>query len=196
MGSGSRRGVTAVTQWLPWGGITGGTISAGFPGLRTRRPGPDMKHRWIMAAALAAHGMAPMAQTIYESKDKAGTVFSDRRSVGSAVVSPYRRFVINRPSEQDTVHTHTGEFSVSASVSPPLRSSDRIRVLLDGNLVPNVYRGTNLRISESDWQSAATGTQGEHRIQLTIVDADGTLWIETAPVSFHVLRTGVGGARP
>ena len=25
-----------------------------------------MKHRWIVAAALAAHGMAPMAQTAYE----------------------------------------------------------------------------------------------------------------------------------
>ena len=155
-----------------------------------------MKHRWIVAAALAAHGMAPMAQTAYEWKNEAGPVFSDRRSVGTAVVSPYRRFVINRPSEQDTVRTQTGEFGVSASVSPPLRSSDRIRVLLDGNLVPNVYRGTNLRISESDWQSAATGTEGEHRIQLVIVDADGKLWIETAPVSFHVLRATVGGARP
>jgi hypothetical protein len=182
-----------------------------------------MKHRWIMATALAAHGMAPMAQTAYESKDAAGPVFSDRPSAGASALSPaapnilsppaatpkpapsssvsaavasrYRRFVINRPSEQDTVHTHTGEFGVSASVSPPLRSSDRILVLLDGNLVPNVYRGTNLRISESDWQSAATGTQGEHWIQLAIVDADGNRWIETAPVSFRVLRATTGGAR-
>ena len=153
-----------------------------------------MKHRWIMAAALAAQGMAPMAQTVHESNDQAGPAFSDRRSAGAA--SPYRRFVINRPSEQDTVHTSTGEFGVSASVSPPLRSSDRIRVLLDGNLVANVYRGTNLRISESDWRSAATDTEGEHRIQLSIVDADGKPWIETAPVRFHVLRTTVGGARP
>jgi hypothetical protein len=150
-----------------------------------------MKHRWIIAAALAAHGITPMAQTLYESKDKAGPVFSDRPSAGAAVAPPYRRFVINRPAEQATVHTHTGEFGVSASVSPPLRSSDRIRVVLDGNLVPNVYRSTNLRISESDWQSAATGTQGEHRIQLAIVDANGKPSIETAPVSFYVHRAAV-----
>jgi hypothetical protein len=176
-----------------------------------------MTHRWIIAAALAAYGIAPMAQTVYESKDGGGPMFSDRPFAGAvalsldrpnvvstpattpkvapasstAVTLPYRRFVINRPAEQNTVHTRTGEFGISASVSPPLRSSDRIRVLLDGKLLPSLHRGTNLRISESDWQSAAIGNQGEHQIQLAVVDADGKPWIETAPLSFFVQRAAV-----
>ena len=45
-----------------------------------------MKHRWMIAAALAAQAMAPLAQTVYESKDKAGPVFSDKPSPGAKPV--------------------------------------------------------------------------------------------------------------
>ncbi|MCU0921484.1 MAG: hypothetical protein MUF16_14320 [Burkholderiaceae bacterium] len=178
-----------------------------------------MTHRWILAAALAACTMAPLAQTVYESKDKAGPVFSDKPSAGAVpvevqpgnVVSPpvvkpaappapsaaptYRRLVITRPAEQDMVHSNTGEFGVSASLSPPLRPNDRVRVLLDGNLVPTVFRSTNLHLSRDDWQSAALGSNGEHTLQLAVVDADGKPWIESAPVRFYLRGTAVGGKR-
>jgi hypothetical protein len=181
----------------------------------------DMKPTWIIAAVLAAHAAAPMAQTVYESKDKAGPVFSDRPSSGAGpvelpppnVVSPpaaapkpaaaaasaaapsYRRLVITRPAEQDMVHSNTGEFSVSANLSPPLRPNDRVRVLLDGNLVPTVFRSTHLRLSMTDWQSAALGSNGEHTLQLAVVDADGKPWIESAPVRFYLRGAAVGGSR-
>jgi len=181
-----------------------------------------MKHRWIIAAAaLAAHGATPMAQTVYQSKDKSGPVFSDRPSAGASAVElaapnvvsvpaaapkpvptaattappPYRRLVIARPAEQDTVHSNTGEFGVSATLSPPLRSSDRVRVLLDGRLLPSQYRSTNLRISEADWLSAAAGDSGEHTLQLMVVDANGNPWIESAPVRFYLRHAAVGSAR-
>lgn len=180
-----------------------------------------MKHRWMMVAVLSAHAMAPMAQTVYESQDKSGVVFSDRPSAGASAVElqapnvvsapdptprpaaqpkatappSYRRLVIARPAEQATVHTNTGEFGISATASPPLRSSDRVRALLDGNLLPSLYRSTNLRISESDWRAAAVGNDGEHTLQLAIVDADGKPWIESAPVRFYVRHAAVGGAR-
>lgn len=179
-----------------------------------------MKHRWIVTAALAAHCAALMAQTVYESKDKAGPVFSDRPSSGATAVElaapnvvsvpatatkataapasaapPYRRFVITRPAAQDTVHSNTGEFGVSASLSPPLRTSDRVRVLLDGTLLSSQYRGTNLRISEADWQSAASGSNGEHTLQLLVVDAHGNAWIESAAVQFYLRHAAVGSAR-
>jgi len=179
-----------------------------------------MKHRWMIAAALAAQAMAPLAQTVYESKDKAGPVFSDKPSPGAKqvpldapnVVSPpaaapappapapaaapsYRRLVIARPAEQDMVHSNTGAFGISASLSPPLRPTDRVRVLLDGNLVPTVYRSTSLRISELDWQSAAIGSNGEHTLQLVVVDAEGAPLLQSAPVRFYLRGAAVGAAR-
>ena len=180
-----------------------------------------MKLSWILAAALAAHVASAWAQTVYESKDKAGPVFSDRPSTGavpvdlpppnvvsSPAVTPvpdapaasasaptYRRLVIQRPAEQDMVHSNNGAFGISAQLSPPLRPNDRIRVMIDGNLVPTVFRSTDLRISEQDWQAAAVGNNSEHTLQLAVVDANGKPWIESAPVRFYLRGVAVGGTR-
>jgi len=179
-----------------------------------------MTGHWLIAAALAAQATALFAQTVYESKDKAGPVFSDRPSSGATpielpppnVVSPppvakpappepaasapaYRRYVITRPAEQDMVHSNTGAFEIRASLSPPLRPSDRVRVLIDGNLVPTIYRSASPHITESDWRSAATGSDGEHTLQLAVVDADGVPRIESALVRFYLRGVAAGGGR-
>ncbi len=177
-----------------------------------------MTHCRILAALLVLHAAAP-AQTVYESKDKNGAVFSDRPSPGAVpvdatprnVVSPpavqpvappppaaapaYRRLVIVRPAAQDMVHSNTGAFDVSASLSPPLQPKDRVRVLIDGNLVPTVFRNTQLRISEQDWRATAVGADGEHTLQLAVVDADGKPWIESEPQRFYLRSAAVGGRR-
>jgi hypothetical protein len=178
-----------------------------------------MKHPWIVAALLAAHAALPLAQTVYESQDKAGPVFSDRPSNGAVpvelappnVVSPplpkpvtpaapsaaptYRRLIITRPADQDMVHSNTGAFGISANLSPPLRPNDRVRVLLDGNLVPTVFRSTSPHLSIEDWQSAAVGSNGEHTLQLAVVDGDGKPWIESPTVRFYLRGAAVGGTR-
>ena len=45
-----------------------------------------MTGHWLIAAALAAQATALFAQTVYESKDKAGPVFSDRPSSGATPI--------------------------------------------------------------------------------------------------------------
>jgi hypothetical protein len=178
-----------------------------------------MTHRWLFAAALAACAMSPSAQTVYESKDKAGPVFSDKPSPGAKplqleapnVVSPpaatpappqpaasapaYRRLVISRPANQDSVHSNDGAFGISAQLSPPLRPDDRVRVLIDGNLVPTVFRSTSPRITAADWQATALGGRGEHTLQLAVVDANGVPKIESPIISFYVHRAAVGARR-
>jgi hypothetical protein len=179
-----------------------------------------MSPRWIFVALLTASSAASLAQTVFETRDKAGPVFSDKPSPGAVavdvtpqnVVSPpqvappppppaasaapaYRRLVITRPADQDMVHSNTGAFGISASLSPPLRPNDRVRVLLDGNLVPTVFRSTSVRLTEADWQSAALGTGGEHTLQLAVVDADGRPWIQSDPVRFYLRGASVGGGR-
>jgi hypothetical protein len=178
-----------------------------------------MKLIWILTAVLAAQGASALAQTVYESKDKAGPVFSDRPVSGAVpveiappnVVSPprvqpappaapaaapaYRRLVIVRPAAQDMVHSNTGAFDIRAQLSPALRNGDSVRVLIDGNLVPTVFRSTSLHISEQDWRSTATGDTGLHTLQVAVVDADGKPWIESQQISFYLRGASVGGRR-
>ena len=179
------------------------------------------QQRYILALALWAFALVAPAQTVYESQGKSGPVFSDRPSPGassvelpppnvvstpritaptpapSAAARPhYSTLVISLPEPQGTVHSNTGAFDVRARLSPPLRPSDRVGVSIDGNVVPTLFRSTNLRISEADWRSTAIGEgNGEHVLQLAVLDADGVALIESAPVRFYIKRTAVGGRR-
>lgn len=148
--------------------------------------------------------------TIYESKDKTGPVFSDLPSSGAkpidlpppnlmqgaplqqpAPVAPaayYTNFVIAVPADGDTLHTNTGAFDMRIDASPALRAThgDRIRVKLDGNLLPTSYQSGNISLTENDWQAAAENV--EHTLQAAIVDSTGAVLIESAPVRIFVHR--------
>jgi hypothetical protein len=177
--------------------------------------------RWWVAAALAAQVGGLLAKsTVYESKDKAGPVFTDKPAPGAAVVdvpppnvveSPriapvqppasarpapaYRSLSIMSPADAGTLHTNTGAFDISARISPALRAGDRIRVRLDGNLLPLSSGSPRLRVSEADWQAAADPASVEHSLQLAIVDKGGAVLIESAPVRFYVHRASAARGR-
>jgi hypothetical protein len=179
------------------------------------------QRRIVLSLALAGCGIASLAQTVYQSQGKSGPVFSDKPSPGAssvelpppnvvspppvaapapapsssaAAAAPYRRLAVAEPEEQGTVHSNTGAFDVRARLNPPLRPGDRIGVTLDGVALPTLFRSTSLRISESDWRGAASG-DGEHVLQLTVLDAHGAPLIESTPVRFFIRRATVGGGR-
>jgi len=163
----------------------------------------------IVAAVLAGQCAAAVAQTtVYESKDKAGPVYSDRPASGAtlvelpppniigrptlAPVAPppqpsapgYRSLAIVSPAEQATLHSNTGSLDVSVRADPRLRASDRVRVTLDGHLLSPSFRSTSLHIGESQWQGAAIGDSVEHTLQVAIAGGQGKVLIESAPVRF------------
>jgi hypothetical protein len=166
-------------------------------------------------------GTLAVAQTpVYESKDKAGPVFSNQPSPGAkqielpppnviqmpspvpqqraevAAAPTYRSLVISSPPNQGAIHSNTGVFDVSVRVSPSLRTNagDRFRLKLDGHLLPGSYRSSTLTLTEADWQAAARN-DAEHTLQAAIVDKAGAMVIESEPVRFYVHRATAGGAR-
>ena len=179
-----------------------------------QRP-PKRAVRAALAAALAAVALAPLAQTVYETKDKAGPVFSDKPAPSASVVDvgtpnviampptapapaapvqagpAYRSFVIDVPTGQGTVHSNSGAFDVRARLSPALRSGDRILVNLDGTVLKTPFRSPSLRVSDADWRAAANADNALHTVQLAVVDARGTVLIETPPAAFYVQRATV-----
>ncbi|HMN77447.1 MAG TPA: hypothetical protein PKC97_15390 [Burkholderiaceae bacterium] len=178
-----------------------------------------MNPRWIAAIAIATLAGAALAQTVYETRDKNGPVFTDRPSAGASAVQlqapnviamppapqavpasgpalpAYRELVIDAPEAQGSIHSNTGAFDVRARLSPALRGSDRIQVSLDGNVLKARFRGPNLRVTEADWNAAANGDDALHTIQLTVVDAKGEPLIASAPVGFYMQRATVAKQR-
>jgi len=172
-------------------------------------------------ALLAAAWCAPCAAqgAVYESKDKAGPVFSDRPSPGAkpvelappnviqtpkapaarpapaapATPAPnYSSLTITSLADEGTVHTNTGEFDIVVRSAPALRAKagDRYRVTLDGKLLAKSYGSRTIRISEADWQAAA-GTDAKHTLQVAIVGPAGATLIQSAPISFYAHRATV-----
>jgi len=172
--------------------------------------------RSVVALAFSTQCAAALAQgAVYESKDKAGPVFSDKPSPGAVVVDvpppnvvelpkvapaappppaaapSYRSLAVVSLADGGTVHTNTGAFDFSARSVPLLRATDRIRVRLDGRLLPASFHSTSLRVAASDWPSA-TG-EAYHTLQLVIVDPVGAVLIESKPLRFYVHRASVAG---
>ncbi len=176
-----------------------------------------MNTRLSAAILLASWSAFCAAQTtIYESKDKAGPVFSDQPSftdqptAAKPIVVPppnlmqgppqsqqpapvataayYANLAIAAPANGDTIHSNTGAFDVRVQPSPALRTAkgDRIRVKLDGNLLASSYRSGRIGLTATDWQAAADNV--EHTLQAAIVDSAGAVLIESAPVKFFAHR--------
>ena len=172
------------------------------------------------AANPAPVPQGPAAAPVYESHDKAGPVFSDRPTPGAtrleltapnviqtpqaaappsapvAAAPPYRSIAIQSPADGATIHSNTGSFQVTVHAEPSLRAGtgDRFRLKLDGHVLPHDYGSTAIHLNASDWNGDAAENVA-HTLQLTVVDAQGRVLIESAPVTFYAHRAAVGHHR-
>lgn len=175
-----------------------------------------MPSRILLVTLLALCSTLATAQgAVYESKDKAGPVFSDRPSSGAKPVelpplsvipeppalpqapqaptvapAPYSMLTILAPANEGTIHTNTGAFDMHLQIEPSLRISngDAIIVKLDGNQLVQGYHGSVIHIKPADWARAATTDNIEHSLQVAIIDQTGAVMIESAPVRFYAHR--------
>lgn len=171
-------------------------------------------------AADPASAQSPAAAPVYESHDKAGPVFSDRPAPGAtrieltapnvidtpqpaalpstpaAAPPPYRSLAIASPAGGATIHSNTGSFQVVARAVPSLRAGagDRFQLKLDGHVLARDYGASTIQLSASDWDGAAAESTA-HTLQLAVIDAQGRVLIESAPVTFYVHRAAVGHHR-
>ena len=163
---------------------------------------------FVLCSALA------VAQDVYEKQGKEGPDFSDHPIPGGKPVElapintyatppallpmppekpqvtapvPYESLVISVPENEGSVYTNTGDFDVQWQAVPPLdlQRGDAIIVKLDGSPLQQSFTAAPLHISASDWQRAF-GESVEHRLQLLIINQEGAVLIESAPVKFYM----------
>lgn len=150
-----------------------------------------------------------LAQTVYESEDKEGPVFSDTPSPGAQPVdlppanvidnptpvqqqsqpaaSGYTSVVILSPQAQGTVHSNTGEFQVSLALTPALQGDNAISISLDGTTLPTLRYSLQFNITPDEWQSAAKDNV-LHELEVAVLDGSGNPLITANPVQFYVHR--------
>ena len=170
--------------------------------------------RWFAVAFAALFGVALAQAQVYESKEKSGVpVFSDQPSSGSreitlpkpnvsdapmpSVQTPpppsmpaYSQMTIVSPGPDGTVHSNTGAFTVTVSVTPALNSSggDRFMVKLDGTTLPGRYSDPNISLTTEDVAGAAVTDNIQHQLEVVVVDTGGSTLIAATPVKFYLRR--------
>ena len=175
--------------------------------------------RLLLAVLFAWCSTLVMAQEIYQTRDKEGPVYSDQPISGAnpialppintyatppvlkpsaAEKSPtgasivYERLAITDPENEGSIHSNTGDFDVQWEAVPPLdaRRGDAVIVKLDGAPLPQSFTAMPLHIGPVDWQQASSESV-KHRLQLLIVNQEGAVLIESAPVTFYMHRAMV-----
>ena len=102
-------------------------------------------------------------------------------SSGAALDAHYYSLLqITEPADDEAVRENAGNVAIAVAISPALRGDHRLVLVLDdtpveGDAEDNVFQLTNL-------------DRGTHVAAVEVVDAQGALVAESAPVTFHVLR--------
>jgi len=109
-----------------------------------------------------------------------------RRQDDAATEAPaqpfrYESISFASPTSEESLWNIGGILNVQLSLSPGLRSGDRVRIYFDGE--PRMITGTGV-VLEEVWR-------GTHNLQAEVLDASGALLIRSRPIQFHVHQTSV-----
>lgn len=107
---------------------------------------------------------------------------------GEPTASSYTRVEIVSPQMDETIRDNTGLVTVSVALQPRLRPGDSLTLLMNGEVLVKDLKTTNLPISNVD--------RGSHELQALVVDDTGSEVGRSEPVTFHLHRAALGGARP
>ena len=173
---------------------------------------PLLKTCLIVLAVVLA-GSSSFAATVWKWVDKKGvTHYSDQPVLGAVQVdlsvqtydaseatipstsrqprqsappaARYEEVVITSPTNEQTITGVGGQISVSVAIEPAVESPDSVRLELDG-----------LTVSESDSQSTTFEltdvARGAHSLTASVVNRNGKVLKQSAPVTFFVQQTSV-----
>lgn len=100
---------------------------------------------------------------------------SSTQAAPATVANAYRRLEIEIPAPGATVRNNEGTVGVQVVVDPPLVSTDRVRILVDGQTV-GTYDGLHITLSAVP--------RGSHRLQAQLIGADERLLMTSAARQF------------
>lgn len=163
--------------------------------------------RSIITLLLMVFAVTVAAETIYKTVDEDGNIiFTDKPSENSEEIklkelqtiknpnpakftprpkqsnevqgAVYNTFIITNPAEGSGLRSNNGNFTISVSLEPPLRTGHQIVITLDGQEVSS-GAATSVSLQNID--------RGTHTIGASVVNGTGKK-LKSASSSFSLLR--------
>jgi hypothetical protein len=103
----------------------------------------------------------------------------DIEEAAEEAAANYSSLRIVTPKNDEAVRENAGNLRVVVSVSPNLKDTHSLQILVDGAVFPT-DGGTNLQLSNVD--------RGTHVLTAQIIDSSGTVLMSSNPTSFHMQR--------
>ena len=153
--------------------------------------------KWVDANGVTHYADQPGAPNATRVEVRAGNVSearpagpvsnesdSDSDSQSQPEQDTYRDFQIVRPTSDQSIVNSGGEVGVEIRVSPTLKSTHRLNLYLDGQLVTGFARNTQLYM-------LTAVPRGTHSVTAAIVDVTGKTVQESASVMFTVRQESI-----
>jgi hypothetical protein len=114
---------------------------------------------------------------------------SGATSPGATLDAHYYSLVqITEPTDDEAIRENAGNVQIAVTVSPALRGDHRLVLTLDDVPVEADAEDNVFQLSNVD--------RGTHVATAEVVDANGAVVAQSAPVTFHVLRAALGPPTP
>lgn len=100
----------------------------------------------------------------------------------------YTTLAVVSPANGETVRDNAGNVRIEVTSTPPLRTGDRLLLILNGS--PNAAEAVNgvFQLSHVD--------RGTHAAGVRIVDGNGKTVMEGNPITFHLMRAAASPTTP
>ncbi|WP_277811389.1 DUF4124 domain-containing protein [Chromohalobacter canadensis] len=100
---------------------------------------------------------------------------------GTSSFTAYERLAIAAPGNETTLPTGAaGDTQVRVAISPELRETDKLRMVIDGEVNGPARHATTFSVTEL--------VRGEHTLRAEVVDAEGRVRQRSAPITLYVQR--------
>lgn len=99
----------------------------------------------------------------------------------------YPQLQIVAPVDDATIRNNAGDLEVVVDSQPPLHQGHLYRIILDGTLMGEASASPTLQLHNVD--------RGSHQLTVEIVDAQGKTLEQSAPLTFHMMRTSLAQRR-
>ncbi|MCT8468879.1 DUF4124 domain-containing protein [Chromohalobacter canadensis] len=100
---------------------------------------------------------------------------------GASSFTAYERLAIAAPGNETTLPTGAaGDTQVRVAITPELRETDKLRMVIDGEVNGPARHATTFSVTEL--------VRGEHTLRAEVVDAEGRVRQRSAPITLYVQR--------
>ena len=141
-------------------------------------PGQSSAKKLKQLPGLSTYAPPPIKVEQQESvKEQGKTTAPEEPSI------KYRSISIVKPEDGETVRSNPGMVEIFVALAPTLGKTDHIRVVLDGNPLPGLYKKSVVQIENVN--------RGEHQLSVAVYNSRGRKLMGSASHTFYLHKTTI-----